>query len=60
MFRWLCLFAQCKWQHITDIVIGKNTFDAYLIVGLYQCSRCKTLSKGSCGNGPADVEGKEK
>lgn len=33
MSRILCLFKLCDWQHIRG--------------GLYQCSRCKTISIGS-------------
>ena len=48
---WLiCLFMQHKWIHITDIVVGKNKFDADMTFGLWQCNRCKTLSRGKCGN----------
>lgn len=35
--RWLCLFVMCKWIHIVNINDK---------VGLYQCRRCKKISKG--------------
>ncbi|KKN73155.1 hypothetical protein LCGC14_0403270 [marine sediment metagenome] len=50
MMKLLCFIQPHKWVHITDVVWGKNEFKADLILGLYQCVRCKTLLKGSCGN----------
>lgn len=32
MFAWLCNFRPCRWWHVR--------------YGVWQCSRCKTLSNG--------------
>lgn len=35
------LFKPCNWQHVTDVALPTGR-----VLGLWQCSRCKTLSKG--------------
>ena len=55
MKQWLCIFLPHKWVHITDVVVGKNCFEQPILRGLYQCKRCKELSKGRCSQKP-DLE----
>jgi hypothetical protein len=43
--RWLCLFLPCKWIHLTNI-ITENADRHKTLIGLWQCPRCKTLSRG--------------
>lgn len=38
---WLCTFFACRWQWVTDQYGNRPT-----PVGLWQCTRCKTLSIG--------------
>jgi hypothetical protein len=42
--RWLCIFRQCRWQHVADVVHPDPL--AVGSYGLWQCTRCKTLSMG--------------
>ena len=43
--RWLCLFSPCNWiWHFTVKTEGMDRPIAS--VGIYQCSRCKTISIG--------------
>lgn len=42
----LCHFMMCKWIHITDVVVGFNNSNQPIIEGLWQCRRCRELSKG--------------
>ena len=56
MRQWLCVFLPHKWIHVTDIVAGKNQFDQPIILGLWQCRRCKELSKGRCSHAPLTEE----
>jgi hypothetical protein len=42
--RWLCWFKLCDWRYFGN-VSAPVPKDCY--AGLYQCSRCKTLSLGS-------------
>lgn len=42
--RWLCIFNQCRWLWHFNCDEGDGTW------GIYQCSRCKTISVG----GPRD------
>ena len=51
----LCHFVQCKWIHITDILIGYNKFKQPITIGLWQCLRCHELSKGQCANKPVEL-----
>lgn len=44
--KWLCVFLPHKWEHIIDIKIDKG-IDTRQRVGLYQCSRCQRISKGT-------------
>lgn len=37
-----CLFRQCRWNFHGHVVLSDDS-----PAGLYQCSRCKTLSIGS-------------
>lgn len=39
--RWLCLFFSCRWLHHFDVMDDPAHY-----VGLWQCSRCKTISIG--------------
>ena len=48
----LCHWMMCGWMHIADIVVGYNEFNQPITIGLWQCHRCKQLSKGQCGNKP--------
>jgi hypothetical protein len=49
----ICWFMPCDWRYFGCVAIQKNepgVFDSsapYELAGLYQCSRCKTLSLGS-------------
>lgn len=49
--RLFCLFVQCRWQYFGNVAITNSyrSFDAidYHLSGLYQCSRCKSLSLGT-------------
>lgn len=38
-----CWFRQCRWVHVCNI----NHDDDCCHFGIYQCSRCKTISMGS-------------
>ena len=58
IMKLLCLFSQCKWVHITDIIIGVNKFSQNMVIGLYQCARCNAISKGACNNQPRQMESK--
>ena len=49
---WLCFVLPHKWVHIVDFIGGKSEPKVDIHLGLYQCSRCKQLSIGKCGNGP--------
>ena len=44
---WLCFLDGHKRVHITDIIIGYNSFKQPMRRGLWQCSRCKRISKGT-------------
>lgn len=50
--KWLCLFVPHKWGYVTDVIAGYNQFDQPIRIGLYQCRRCKELSKGKCDDKP--------
>lgn len=39
--RILCLFSACRWLHLFNVKDAENNF------GVYQCSKCKTVSIGS-------------
>lgn len=39
--RFLCWFSQCRWVHICNAVLSDDA-----PCGLYQCSKCKTISIG--------------
>lgn len=40
--RLLCFFYPCKWIHLFDVYnLGLEVF------GVYQCRRCKTMSRGA-------------
>jgi hypothetical protein len=49
----LCFFAQCRWVYIADatkpaIPSRENPIgEGASLCGVYQCSRCKTVSIGS-------------
>lgn len=48
-WSWLCLFLPHKWEPVVDIVSNETVNDKEKIshkVGLYQCKRCKLISKG--------------
>lgn len=44
----ICLLLPCKREHISDIVVGFSNYDQPIRMGLYQCVRCKAISKGMC------------
>lgn len=48
----LCWFNQCKWRFIANTGKVWNRPSDTLVgaLGLYQCSRCKTLSIGKPGD----------
>ncbi len=50
--KWLCLFSSHKWIHITDVITGTNNFQQPIRMGLWQCQRCKELSRGRISNQP--------
>lgn len=39
---WLCWFKLCDWRYFGNLQLADDA-----PAGLYQCSRCKTLSLGS-------------
>lgn len=43
MLSFLCIFFDCKWRHIFNVDIPSNFIGPF---GIYQCKRCKTISKG--------------
>lgn len=43
LMSWLCLWWPCRWRYLCDAVDGTCLDE----VGLYQCTRCKTMSIGS-------------
>lgn len=43
--RWLCIFVPCNWLWHFNAQEGLEPSDS--AVGVYQCSRCKTISIGS-------------
>jgi hypothetical protein len=49
----LCFFAACRWEYIADATrpaIPSRTDplgEGISLCGIYQCSRCKTVSMGS-------------
>lgn len=46
MFSFLCIFFKHKWKRIFN-VLNYNDFKGMSTpFGIYQCSRCKTISKG--------------
>lgn len=45
----MCLFFPCRWIHIMNADDSLAPLDSYS-VGLYQCTRCKTISIGSPRN----------
>jgi hypothetical protein len=38
----LCLFRQCRWHYFGNLVLADDA-----PAGLYQCTRCKSLSLGA-------------
>lgn len=48
----ICLLLPCKREHISDIIVGFNSFDQPIRMGLYQCVRCKAISQGMCHSLP--------
>ena len=42
----LCLFFQCRWRYVMNADDSLDPLNSYS-VGLYQCTRCKTISIGS-------------
>lgn len=46
-----CLFRKCRWLHVMNVrgdnFIGHDNRKRDAHAGLYQCSRCKTVSIGS-------------
>jgi len=44
---WLCLFRPHQWVHVVNVESPVSVGRA----GLYQCSRCKTLSIGAPRSG---------
>jgi hypothetical protein len=45
----LCAFFQCRWRHIVNADDSLDPLGSYS-AGLYQCTRCKTISIGSPRN----------
>lgn len=41
--RWLCIFAQCNWIWHFNVENPQTVGSA----GVYQCTRCKTISIGA-------------
>lgn len=41
--RILCIFLPHKWIHIMNV----EGIGGFISIGLYQCRRCKEISKGS-------------
>jgi len=37
---WICWFKMCHWEYIGEISLEDTN------VGLWQCRRCKTISRG--------------
>ena len=58
MRAWICMFLPHSWMHITDVICGKNRFDQPILIGLWQCNRCKQLSKGKLSTIPDEGQGK--
>lgn len=43
----LCIFTWHKWIHIVNITVANTVIiGKYEEIGLWQCSRCKEISKG--------------
>ena len=47
--KWMCWFFMCKWIH--HVNVSKD-------VGLWQCARCKTISRGRALYKKAEAEGR--
>jgi hypothetical protein len=45
--RWLCIFRQCNWIWYFNAKAHEFNPAPYETVGVYQCTRCKTISIGA-------------
>ncbi|NOR27560.1 MAG: hypothetical protein GQ540_03410 [Lutibacter sp.] len=45
--KFLCYFKQCNWIHIINVRKPDIYSELVRDTGLYQCSRCKTISVGA-------------
>lgn len=52
MRSWLCIFLPHKLVHIVDVFNQPTSYD--YMYGLWQCSRCKTLSFGKTDSRTAE------
>lgn len=47
--NWLCIFFPHKWSFVVNLVCEEKKVNGEKIlqkIGLYQCKRCKLISKG--------------
>lgn len=52
----LCLIFPCRWRYIINTDDSLAPLESWS-VGLYQCTRCKTISIGSPRNATPTKEG---